>query len=136
MPSTSRNPSPNRNRNANRVHKKKPYDQGRYWILTIKRSDWSPPETLPGEIAWLRGQCEIGNGITQYEHWQLYVAFRKPIRLGGVKRFFTNSTHGELTRSDAAEAYVFKEDTSIAGTRFELGAKVLLFVYLILIVGL
>lgn len=31
--------------------------------------------------------------------------------------------HVELTRSDAAEAYVWKDDTAVEGTRFELGRR-------------
>lgn len=33
------------------------------------------------------------------------------------------SFHAELSRSEAAASYVWKEDTSVPGTRFELGAK-------------
>jgi len=97
-------------------------NQARYWLLSIPASDWSVPSELSPAIAWLRGQREIG-GETGYEHWQLFVAFRKKIRRGGVKSYFTNSTHAEPTRSEAAEDYVFKEDTAVAGTRFELGNR-------------
>lgn len=34
-----------------------------------------------------------------------------------------SSAHCELTRSDAADEYVWKEETRIAGTQFELGRK-------------
>lgn len=34
-----------------------------------------------------------------------------------------SSAHCELTRSEAADEYVWKEDTRIAGTQFELGRK-------------
>ena len=103
------------------------YAQARYWIITVPKDNWSPPtsECLPVEIALLRGQLEIGNG-TGYEHWQLFVAFRRRQRLGGVKKFFTNNAHAEPTRSTAAEEYVFKEDTAVPGTRFELGQKVVI----------
>ncbi len=131
MPSTSRNPSPERN--ANRPQHKV-YDQAKYWLLTIPFADWSTPESLPPEIAWLRGQQEIGEG-TGYHHWQLFVAFKKRQRRNGVKSFFTRSTSCVPSNSDAAEAYVWKESTAVAGTRFELGAKVILFVYFKLIVG-
>jgi len=36
---------------------------------------------------------------------------------------FGQEAHAELTRSDAARAYVVKEDTAIAGTRFKLGQQ-------------
>lgn len=98
------------------------FAQARYWILTIPAVDWTVPSELPPAIAWLRGQQERGD--SGFEHWQLFVAFRKKIRLNGVKSYFTNSTHAEPSRSEAAEQYVFKEDTAIAGTRFDLGQKV------------
>ena len=131
MPSTSRNPSPDRNQNAGRVQKK--YDQAKYWLLTIKFEDWTVPESLHPEIAWLRGQQEIGE--TGYHHWQLFVAFKQRQRRGGVKSFFTNTTSARPSNSEAAEAYVWKEATAVPGTRFELGAKVTFFVYFKLIVG-
>lgn len=100
------------------------YQQGRYWILTIPAGSWSPPTELSGrdDVVWLRGQREQGTE-TGFEHWQLFVAFGKKKRLAGVKAVFTNDTHAELSRSEAAESYVFKENTAIAGSRFELGAK-------------
>jgi len=96
--------------------------QARYWILTIPASSWSAPTVLPSGVVWLRGQQEIGEG-TGYAHWQLFAAFDKKTRTAGVKTRFTNDTHCEPSRSEAAEAYVFKEDTAVAGTRFELGQK-------------
>lgn len=55
-------------------------------------------------------------------HWQLFAAFDKKVRLSTVKASIGNG-HWEPSRSDAAESYVWKEDTAIAGTRFELGEK-------------
>lgn len=133
MPSTSRNPSPTRNQNASGIQRKT-YDQAKYWLLTIPVDDWSVPESLPPTIAWLRGQQEIGEE-TGYHHWQLFVAFKQRQRRSGVKSHFTRTTSARPSNSDAAEAYVHKEDTAVAGTRFELGAKVIFFVCLLLIVG-
>ncbi|AJD07562.1 replication-associated protein [Sewage-associated circular DNA virus-33] len=105
--------------------------QARYWLLTINDTDdnvsWSPPTAIntgPWTIVqWLRGQKEIGTN-TNREHWQLFVAFKKKIRLSPVKQLFGGArVHAEPSRSEAAEEYVFKEDTAIANTRFELGAK-------------
>lgn len=56
-----------------------------------------------------------------FRHWQLVVGLKRKLRLGGVKQIFGERCHAELTRSDAAIAYVHKDDTAIDGTRFTLG---------------
>jgi len=94
--------------------------QGRYWLLTIPHHHFVP--YLPNGIAYLRGQTERGEQ-QGFLHWQLLAAFEKKIRLAGVKAIFGDSCHAELSRSDAADAYVWKEDTAVAGTRFELGKR-------------
>jgi len=43
-------------------------------------------------------------------------------RLAKIRKIF-GPYHAELTRSKTAEEYVWKEETSIPGTRFELGRK-------------
>lgn len=96
--------------------------QGRYWLLTIPADMFTVYENLPDALQYLRGQREVGNG-TGYEHWQLLAVFKKKVRLSGVKRLFGGSAHCELSRSEAADAYVWKEDTAVAGTRFELGQR-------------
>lgn len=96
--------------------------QGLYWILTIPEDDFSPPssiDSLPG-AAWVRGQLEEGAG--GFRHWQCVVAFASKKTLQQVKRVFGSSSHCELTRSGAAEDYVWKDDTS-CGQRFEVGQK-------------
>lgn len=97
--------------------------QGRYWLGTIfmEHGEWEPPTELPSNVVWIRGQKEIC-GTTGREHWQVFAAFEKKVRLGGVKAAVGNG-HWLLTDSARAEAYVFKEDTAVPGTRFELGAK-------------
>lgn len=96
--------------------------QGIFWLLTIPASDWRPPDSLPEWCQWLKGQKEVGEG-TGYEHWQVLVAFRTKQSLRGVKSIFGVTCHGELTRSEAANEYVWKDETSVEGTRFELGFK-------------
>lgn len=96
--------------------------QARYWLLTIPENAYQLPTELPDNIAWLRGQLERGS-TTNYTHWQIFASYKTKVRLATVKRTFGESAHAEPTRSSAAEQYVFKEDTSVAGTRFELGAK-------------
>lgn len=92
--------------------------QGIYWLLTIPQHDFTP--FLPVGVAYIKGQLERG-ADTGYLHWQLLVAFEKKCRLAAVKRTFGDGVHAELTRSAAANDYVWKDETSIGGTRFELG---------------
>lgn len=92
--------------------------QGRYWILTIPSHEFLP--YLPNQLSYIRGQLEQGAN-TQYVHWQLLAVFKRSVRLAAVKSLFGNTCHAELTRSNAANDYVWKDDTAIAETRFELG---------------
>lgn len=96
--------------------------QALYWIGTVneQHGEFTPPTNLPNNVVWLRGQKETG--ASGNVHWQLFAAFDKKVRLNGVKTTICNG-HWEPTRSSAAEQYVFKEDTAIPGTRFELGSK-------------
>lgn len=98
-------------------------NQGRYWIGTIhsEHGTWTPPTQLPNNVVWLRGQQERGTESGTL-HWQLFAAFDKKVRLATVKSTIGNG-HWELSRSTAAEEYVFKEDTAVPNTRFELGKK-------------
>ena len=93
--------------------------QAAYWLLTIPHYAFLP--YLPPSTDWVIGQLEEGS-TTGFRHWQLVVHFKKKVRLGGVTATFGNF-HAEPTRSDAAIAYVHKEDTAIQGTRFELGSR-------------
>jgi len=63
------------------------------------------------------GYCNCESG---YVHWQILVAFTRKLRLGGVCGIF-GKFHAEPTRSAAANEYVWKDDTAIQGTRFQLG---------------
>jgi len=94
----------------------------RYWLLTIPYASWNPPSDLPSGVCWIKGQQEIGAN-TEYHHWQLLVGFNRAVKIGSVKRTFCQGCHAEPSRSDAADAYVWKEDTAVPGTRFELGSK-------------
>lgn len=93
--------------------------QGRYWLCTIPRTDWEPH--LPEVCSYIKGQAERGNE-TAYEHWQILVVTKKKVSLTALKRILGTanngqSIHGELSRSDAADEYVWKEDTRIDGTQ-------------------
>ena len=93
--------------------------QGIFWLLTIPEPDFDPK--LPDGCAWVKGQLECG-GSTGYRHWQVVVALSKKGSLATVKGIFGNC-HAELSRSEAANEYVWKEDTRVEGTSFEHGAK-------------
>nr|WAE43074.1 MAG: replication associated protein [Cressdnaviricota sp.] len=92
---------------------------GCHWILTVPEDDWTPPGELVPALSYLRGQLEIGAG--GFRHWQVYAVLGRKSTLGVVKGLFSATTHAELTRSQAARSYVWKEDTRVEGTQFELG---------------
>lgn len=58
---------------------------------------------------------------TGYLHWQLVVYYPKKISLAYLKLIFGDEAHAEPSRSAACENYVWKDDTAVIGTRFELG---------------
>lgn len=95
--------------------------QGIFYILTIPEQDWAPPTNLPEWCQWIRGQKEQGEG--GFVHWQVCVAFRSKQSLVRAKSFFCRTAHLELTRSEAAADYVWKEATRVEGSQFELGTK-------------
>lgn len=89
--------------------------QGRYWMLTIPHHGFTP--YLPDGTLYIKGQLEQGD--SGYLHWQLMVVTPK-CRGNKIKSIF-GDYHIELTRSTAASDYVWKEETRVAGTQFELG---------------
>lgn len=88
-------------------------------MLTIPQPDFLP--FLPSGCAWIRGQLELA--ASGFLHWQIIVAFSSRQRLRGVKSVFGSTCHAELSRSAAAVDYVWKEDTRVDGTQFDLGNK-------------
>lgn len=97
-----------------------PAPQARYWLLTIPYNNFTP--YLPPQAQYIKGQLEQG-AHTEYLHWQLIVYYKKKVSLSYLKLIFGDQAHIEISRSSACEAYVWKEDTSIPGTQFELGTK-------------
>lgn len=93
--------------------------QGTYWLLTIPQHEFTP--YLPPGVSFIKGQLEQGNG-TGFIHWQVLAVFKRSVRLRAVRTVF-GPVHAELSRSAAADAYVWKDDTAVAGTRFSLGTK-------------
>lgn len=96
-----------------------PSPQARYWILTIPHANFLP--FLPPGVVWIRGQLERGTN-DGFLHWQLAVTFGTKVRLKRVRDTF-GPFHAEPSKSDAAEQYVWKEDTRVDGTQFELGTQ-------------
>lgn len=97
-----------------------PSKKYQFWILTIPYADWKPPTDLSNyEAAYIAGQRELSD--TGYDHWQLVAYYAKERTLGIVKADFTPTAHCEPTRSKAARDYVWKDDTAVADSRFELG---------------
>nr|WAE43202.1 MAG: replication associated protein [Cressdnaviricota sp.] len=94
--------------------------QGIFWLLTIPQHDFVP-YPIPC-CSYLVGQLEKGSE-TGFLHWQLLVAFKKKCSSSFVRDVFGPTCHSELSRSDAANKYVTKEDTRVEGTGFEFGAK-------------
>lgn len=93
--------------------------QGVYWLLTIPQYAFTP--YLPPGVAWIRGQLELGE--TGYLHWQVCVGLVKKGSVSTLQCIFGTGVHYELSRSSAASEYVWKEQTRVAGTQFELGAR-------------
>lgn len=96
-----------------------PTPQCRYWLLTIPANSWNPPTELPSTLAYVKGQQEVG--ASGYQHWQVLAVFKKKVRRSAVKSAFTNETHCEPSRSEAANDYVWKEETRVPETQFVLG---------------
>lgn len=92
--------------------------QGTIWLLTIPHAGFTP--YLPSACTYIKGQLELGE--QGFLHWQIVVWFRSKQSVRGCRDIF-GPYHAELSRSAAAESYVWKDDTAVGNTRFELGSK-------------
>jgi len=101
-----------------------PAKQGSHFILTIPSDAWCPPTEL-GQLhpllRYVKGQKELGEG--GFIHWQVVCQSRKKCTITALKQCFCNEAHVEFTRSAAADQYVWKEDTRVADSQFEVGSK-------------
>lgn len=109
-----------------------PAPQYKYFLLTIPHHAYMP--YLPEALRYVRGQLEQG-GTTGYLHWQsmhplfllssfiVLCEFNRKCTVGAAKQLFGDSAHIEPARSKKARDYVWKDDTAVAGTRFELGQQ-------------
>lgn len=88
-------------------------------MLTIPHADFTP--YLPRDVLYIKGQLERGEE-DGYLHWQIMCITEKS-RGGKIKTIFGSTAHIELTRSDSASQYVWKEETRVPNTQFELGAR-------------
>lgn len=104
--------------NSTRTESSRQRRQGIYWLLTIPHSGFTP-YPVPGTV-WCRGQLELAE--SGFLHWQILVAFARKVSLRGVRATF-GDYHAELTFSERAEDYVWKEDTRVSGTQFEFGRR-------------
>lgn len=107
------------------------------WIGTVPLDSWisrypdlanaglasaGPTEfVLPEPCVFLRGQHELG-GDGGYRHAQFVAYFGRKLTLAQVIKCL-GPGHYESTRSDAADGYVWKDETAIAGSRFEYGTR-------------
>lgn len=98
-----------------------PAPQARYWIATISAQQNVYYPCLQDPIRWIKGQLEHGEG--GYLHWQLVLGLQRKCTRRGLLVLLPPGSHCEPTRSTAAEEYVWKDDTAVEGTRFELGEK-------------
>lgn len=94
--------------------------QGIFWLGTIPHHAFVPYH-VPG-TSWIRGQLEQGEE-DGYLHWQLFVALDKKGSLSTLRNLFGEGCHWELSRSEAAISYVWKEATRVAGTQFQFGSR-------------
>lgn len=95
-----------------------PSPQATFWLLTVPGHCFVP--YLPPCCSWIKGQREIGEG--GFAHWQFVCAFKRSVRRTSVVRTF-GPYHCEPTKSSQANEYVWKDATSVEGTRFELGTR-------------
>lgn len=94
--------------------------QARHWVFTINNpgEDLIDGDAIP-DLKYMVYQQERGENGTN--HYQGYLEFSKPKRLGALKKIF-KTAHFELRKGtrDEARDYCMKEDTRVAGP-FEWG---------------
>lgn len=98
--------------------------QGKYYLITdynvninydtAQDSFWTSKN-----IVWSKGQLELCP-TTQRLHWQFVVCYAKKVRPRTVKTTLGDEIHCELTVSQKAAEYVWKDETS-QGRRWEWG---------------
>jgi len=94
--------------------------QGTQWMGTVgTATGWQP--CLQHGCVYLKGQKELGEG--GFEHFQIFfITSSKESVRSVASKWHPVVGHWELTRSAAAESYVWKEATRI-GEQFEFGQR-------------
>lgn len=108
-----------------------PTKQGRYFFVTLSKThadehNWTPEEFYNNneDVEWAYGQEEIGS--EGYHHYQFIFATSAKMSIFKATKLFNGcKPHLELSRSNAADKYVRKEDTSVPNSQFELGSRVM-----------
>lgn len=90
-------------------------------MATISCAQMLDQPVLSSPICYMKGQMERGEG--GFLHWQVLCVCDRQATLQQVKRALHPTAHLELTRSAAAEEYVWKEDTRVVDTQFEIGTR-------------
>lgn len=98
---------------------KQPRRQGVWWIGTIPHHSFTP--FLPEFVSYIKGQLELAE--SGFLHWQVVVNLSEKKSLSFFSDTFGSGSHWELSRSRSANEYVWKCDTRVEGTQFELGSE-------------
>jgi len=94
--------------------------QGTIWMVTCPEDSWEQSFLSRPPVVYGLGQHELSS--TGYAHVHALIHFSAKQSLLSVKRLCPTG-HWELSRSAAAESYVWKDDTAVPGSRFEYGTK-------------
>lgn len=94
-------------------------NQANWWIGTIPHHCFVP--YLPVDVGYIRGQLELA--ASGFLHWQLVFYFARKKQLVHCRTVFGSDGHYEPTRSPAAIGYVWKDETRVPGSQFELGTR-------------
>lgn len=90
-----------------------------WYILTLPAQQYVfTPSILPDGVGYIKGQLELSSsGLL---HWQFVLWTTRKQRASYVRRLFRGA-HVEASRSAAASEYVWKDDTRVDGSQFEIG---------------
>ena len=101
-----------------------PTPHGKYWFITVGAEYFKPVQAMcpRRDLTFMKGQREIGEN-TGFDHWHFSVGFSKEKTMAQVKEYFCKEARCELSRSDAVDEYVWKENTRVEGTNFCWGRK-------------
>ncbi|AXL65937.1 replication-associated protein [Circular genetic element sp.] len=96
-----------------------PRRQGVIWLVTCPESSWKPDFLQSDPVVYAVGQHELSDG--GYAHVHALIWFARKQSLVAVRAL--SAGNWELSRSSAAESYVWKDETAVQGSRFQFGSK-------------